>query len=382
VAALGRCLEEGRPTKVGNKAEVVTQKGLGISARTGKWWVYWSRGGETGPRQTATQTREDSIMNTLITGGAGFIGYNYAMHRVGRGDNVVVIDSCTRKGSKERFAQLDAKTTTIKSHLQNVNLVHILKEYEIEAVIHLAGQTAVTRSIIDPFKDYYDNLQCTVHLLETIRKNGKPFPQVIYSSTNKVYGPETCCEPIDEYERIDLKTPYAVSKGAADFYMQEYGRQYGIPTIILRQSCIYGPHQTAESDQGWVMHFINQSLQKKPITIFGDGFQIRDVLYIEDLTLLYDLLLDIPIQPGRVFNVGGGLTFSVSLHHALHLIWEHTKATELIYDEARPDDQNYYVSDNATVIKATGWSPYYSPKDGIGHTIRWINETRNQEIHE
>jgi len=334
-------------------------------------------------------------MRTLITGGAGFIGYNYAMHRVARGDYVIALDNCSRKGSLERFENIEKKAAgVVKSHLQNVNLSGLLNEHRIEVVIHLAGQTAVTRSITDPFKDYYDNLQSTMHLLEAIRKNGKPFPQIIYASTNKVYGPEPDCpypgtcihrhpHPIDEFSSVVLRTPYACSKGAADFYMQEYGRQYGIPTIILRQSCIYGPHQTAETDQGWVMHFINQLLNMKPITIYGDGNQVRDLLYIEDVKLLYDLLLDIPIAPGRVFNVGGGPNFAVTLKKAIEIIVEAglVNRRDITYDEVRPDDQKYYVSDNTAITKATGWSPYYSPQDGISHTIGWIHETRDEGVY-
>jgi len=313
----------------------------------------------------------------LITGGAGFIGYNYALHRHLRGDDVTILDDTSRKGSPERYLDLQTKgIKTISEKCQNIQ-----KMEHFDVVVHLAGQPAVTRSIAEPWWDCQDNIMGTLNLLEEIRNFGRPFPKIIFASTNKVYGPRPIAYEVDESEPINLRTPYGVSKGAADFYMQEYGRHYDMPTVILRQSCIYGKHQTAESDQGWLMHFARSIMEGKEITIYGDGKQVRDLLYIDDVTLLYDLLLDVGWHNGDVYNVGGGTDFAINLLEAIGLISAVTnKKAKLKFEKVRPDDQRYYVSDITKVRKRTGWFPTIAPHDGISRLVQWI-EYSNHRIH-
>ena len=336
-------------------------------------------------------------MRFLITGGAGFIGYNYAKHRLERGDEVTVIDNLSRKGSRSR-ADILASGVYGKVMIlpYDLNDARIAPTSNYDAVIHLAAQTAVTRSFDDPWGDFRANMLGTLKLLEISRQEGPPFPKFIYASTNKVYGtldnnpfygdhyagflaaytgsPQWPF-PIDEDFPVDLRTPYGISKGAADYYCQEYGRHFGIPTIILRQSCIYGPYQTAEADQGWVMHFADSILHEKPITIFGDGNQVRDILHINDLMDLYDRLLQDSHTPGVVYNVGGGPENAIRVKDVAETLPTITGKTSIInYGPRRPDDQDYYVSDITKIGKATGWKPEVSATIGLKVLVKWLKE--------
>jgi len=331
-------------------------------------------------------------LRILITGGAGFIGFNYAWHRLLKRDEVHIIDDMSRKGSGERALALRRLGHDLHIHEHKLEDSLVWNGMRFDAVIHLAGQTAVTRSILDPWDDFNANLKATIKLLESIRRQGKPYPTLIFASTNKVYGPQPNMAsnvdgvpyPVDEFCPTNLRTPYGIYKGAADFYMQDYGRQYGIPTVILRQSCVYGPWQTAESDQGWVMHFLRSILNHDQITIFGDGNQVRDLLYIADLAVLYDLLLDIPQEPGAVFNVGGGDRFKTTLLQAIdQMVKIAERFPKVCHAPARPDDQTHFVSDNTKITKHTGWEPTVAPPDGISRLVEWCRDDQQlfQGVH-
>lgn len=235
----------------------------------------------------------------------------------------------------------------------------------VDAVIHLAAQVAVTTSIERPLDDFNTNALGTLNILEAVRRYS-PKAHVIYASTNKVYGdsPNGSFAP---------STPYGVSKATGDLYCQEYARTYGVRTTVLRQSCIYGPHQDYTSiDQGWVCHLAGQVIQEKPVTIFGDGTQVRDLLYVDDLVRLYDLILDKGIT--GVYDVGGGSDFSVSLNEALGFIEAKTgKVAQRQYAPWRLHDQKRYVAD-ISEVKKLGWSPSVSPMNGIDNMIDNIKE--------
>jgi len=290
----------------------------------------------------------------------------------------------SRAGSWDRFKVLSDNTNSLYVHEHHLQRSPLPFVQQFDAVIHLAGQTAVTESIKDPYADFQSNLIATMRLLEGIREVGKPFPAILFASTNKVYGPEPNIGsnqdgvpfPVDEYCPLNLKTPYGLSKGAADLYMQEYARMYELPTVILRQSCVYGPYQTNEVGQGWVMHFARNLLEGRTITIYGDGQQVRDLLWIDDLTLLYDLLLDIRQEPGAVFNVGGGERMKVTLKEAIRLLAlkMDLEQFEILFTNPRPDDQTYYVSDNTKITKQTGWEPTVTPEDGLSRLVDWCND--------
>ena len=307
-------------------------------------------------------------MKILITGGAGFIGYHLARDRMQRWDDVTILDNFSRDGSGHRASLLKQQF----SHLPNFHVLAgplytsfpLLQRYD--AIFHLAGQTAVTRSVDNPWQDFWDNLYSTLALLEAVRTEGPPFPKFIYSSTNKVYGQNAGPFPVDEFCPIDLRTPYGVSKGAADYYVQEYGSLYKIPTVVLRQSCIYGPEQTGEVDQGWIAWFVKCIKARRAFTIYGDGKQVRDVLYITDLIDLYDILLRSSYAPGEVFNVGGGPMKTVSVQRAIDLIQYYAKQDAMYaFQLRRTGDQDCYVSDLGKIYDRTKWEPTISPSEGI-----------------
>jgi len=331
-------------------------------------------------------------MNLLITGGVGFIGTNAAIFfSKNKKNRITIIDNFSREGVDKNALFLKKNYSQIKIIKTNViDTDHYLKEIkQTDVIIHLAGQTAVTTSIIDPIKDFQSNIFSTFKLLEAMRNNN-PKAIFIYSSTNKVYGDLNnhhfkknlkeknyldLCHPtgIDESENLDFISPYGCSKGAADLYCLDYGRVYGLNTVVFRQSCIYGPFQFGVEDQGWIAFFSKQFLFKKSLTIFGDGYQIRDLLYVEDLVNAYQLAINnIKKVKGQAFNIGGGIKNAYSLLQVINIFEKKFGyKIKIGFDSERLGDQKYFVSKNQKINKILGWKPTTDFNKGIKKLIDW-----------
>lgn len=328
----------------------------------------------------------------LVTGGLGFIGSNFVLHRVERGDLVRVLDNGSRVGTELNRAYLEpavqaGRLEIVDGDVRDCEAVSAAVA-GMDAVVHLAAQVAVTTSVDDPRSDFEVNARGTLNVLEAVRRARVP-PVVVYASTNKVYGElssvpvlladgrwrfEALPYGVGENEHLDFHSPYGCSKGCADQYVIDYARIYGLRTVSLRQSCIYGPFQRGNEDQGWVAHFALQTLGRKPVTIYGDGCQVRDVLYVCDLVELYDRVLEsIDAVSGRAYNVGGGSANSVSLHDCLRQLGA-TVGTQpqLLYDDWRPGDQRVFVSDNRRLERDLGWRPKTRFPDGIRKLVAWL----------
>jgi CDP-paratose 2-epimerase len=337
----------------------------------------------------------------LITGGAGFIGTNLADRLLREGRQVLVFDNLSRAGVEQNLRWLEY------THGRNLRVV-IGDTRDRSAlawavghaceVFHFAAQVAVTTSLTDPRTDMEVNVGGTFNLLEALRELDDP-PPLVYTSTNKVYGalPDVQLrtsgnryEPvdgavrergIDETRALDFHTPYGCSKGAAEQYVLDYARSYGQPACVLRMSCIYGPHQFGTEDQGWVAHFVIRALEGKPITIYGDGRQVRDILFVEDLV---DAMLlaqtNIDSISGHAFNMGGGPERTISLLELLKLIEDiHGSRIHTSLEELRTGDQRYYVSNTARFRKATGWSPRISVEEGVRRLYQWLGTAREAD---
>src|SRR3954469_12610499 len=333
---------------------------------------------------------------TLVTGGAGFVGVNLASRLLTEGKKVLVFDNLSRAGVENNLSWLKEKWG---DHL-HVMVADIRDRAAVaEAVshanqiFHFAAQVAVTSSLIDPFYDFEVNAQGTLNLLEAIRNSGHQ-PPVIFASTNKVYGdlddlgivmngtryyPENNFfrqHGISEKRSLDFHSPYGCSKGVADQYMLDYARTFGLKTVVFRMSCIYGPHQFGTEDQGWVAHFLIQALKNKPITLYGDGKQVRDILFVEDLVTAYLLAqANMPSIGGRPFNIGGGPSNTTSLLELLDLIETITgEPLPHTIEPWRTADQRYYVSDTSKFTAATGWRPRTTVIDGVGRLSAWLEK--------
>ncbi len=333
-------------------------------------------------------------MKIFITGGAGFIGCNCAKHFMEAGHEVIVLDNLSRPGSNLNLEWLQSlgQFQFIKGDIRNFNLIEkcLGDNKDIEVVIHLAAQTAVTASIINPRKDFEINALGTLNLLEAVRLSESD-PVVIYASTNKVYGSlenlrirrnaakyELIDYPngIPENFPLDFHSPYGCSKGAADQYVRDYHRIYGMRTVVFRQSCIYGPRQYGVEDQGWVAWFILSALDGKMITIYGDGRQVRDVLYIEDLINAFSKAIDrIHFAKGGVYNVGGGHNNQLSLLELVEIMKSvlNLKA-RYEFDSWREGDQKVYISDISRCTTGFSWEPTFSPLDGIKLLHSWCSK--------
>jgi len=318
-------------------------------------------------------------MKFLITGGVGFIGTNAVIYFAKEKKNeITVVDNFSRAGVKINADFLKKNFPQVKIIKANVSEIKKYKKELVfaDVIIHLAGQTAVTTSIKNPKYDFINNLYDSFILLEFLRVNN-PNAIVIYSSTNKVYGDLSHIKgryhPIDENEKLDFISPYGCSKGATDLYFLDYARIYGTKTVVFRQSCIYGPHQIGVEDQGWVAHFTKQFLTGEPITIYGDGHQIRDLLYVEDLIYAYDLAIKkIDKVKGQALNIGGGEKNAYSLLQVITLLEKKFKRKiKINFKEARIGDQKYFVSKNERVKKLLGWQPRTDFKKGVEILINW-----------
>lgn len=336
--------------------------------------------------------------NIVITGGAGFIGSNLARSFLADGYAVTIVDNLSRAGVDANVAWLrrdfGARVTFHQADiLQAPPLEQIIAS--AGAVFHLAAQTAVTTSLLNPAADFEVNARGTLNVLESARKTGRPIP-VIFSSTNKVYGglddigmirgadgyapenPELHRFGISEQRPLDFCTPYGCSKGVADQYVLDYAKSFGLPTAVLRMSCIYGPRQFGTEDQGWVAHFLIAALRGDPITVYGDGEQVRDILFIDDAVAAYRALLaNIDGVTGKAFNLGGGQQNAVSVNAVLAEIEELTgRHLSRRFGEWRTGDQLYFVADTRALSTAVGWRAKTSWHDGIYRLAEWLRSER------
>jgi len=328
----------------------------------------------------------------LITGGAGFIGCNYVHRLLGRGERVTVYDNLSRRGTEANVDWLR------EQHTESFQLIVAdLHDYDalaqavrdVDIVVHLAGQTAVTTSVTDPRSDFEDNALGTFNALEAAR-HASSNPIFLYSSTNKVYGGMEEVAVLEretryvyrdspfgipETQPLDFHSPYGCSKGAGDQYVRDYARIYGLPTVVFRQSCIYGPRQMGVEDQGWVAWFIIAALTGQPITIYGNGKQVRDVLFIDDLLNAYDAAIaNIKVAAGQVYNVGGGPAHTMSIWAEFGPILERAigRSIPASSDDWRPGDQPIYISDIRKAERELNWRPAVSVEEGIRRLYDWV----------
>jgi CDP-paratose 2-epimerase len=340
----------------------------------------------------------------LVPGGAGFIGSHVAEYYDRKGYQVAVLDNISRsklmgkddKNSMYNWYYLEKNTNVqmIKGDIRDkFQLEQIVKDFDI--IIHTAAQTAVTTSVVDPEPDFTTNALGTFNILEAARTS-KRKPSIIYCSTNKVYGEnvnqigvkeesiryqfvDQWTNGIPETFNIDLceHTPYGCSKLAGDLYMQDYARLYGLKIGVFRMSCIYGPRQFGVEDQGWVAWFTIATLLGKPITVYGDGKQVRDVLHVDDLIAAYDAFIQSDLRHG-VYNMGGGPSNTFSLLELLDNLKELTgKKSELKYSSWRSSDQKVYISDITKALKELNWQPKVSPTEGVQKLVQWVQDHRH-----
>jgi CDP-paratose 2-epimerase len=330
----------------------------------------------------------------LITGGCGFIGSNVAHALAARGEQVIALDAMVRKGAQENACWLKTRwrdrvevmTLDVRDRDAICSVVA-----ECRAVLHLAGQVAVTSSLDDPMEDFSINTLGTLNLLECLRQHNPAAP-LIFASTNKVYGrvtrddelarhgaryepsAERLLRGVSETAPLDLCSPYGCSKGAADQYAHDYARVFGLRTVVLRMSCIYGYRQFGTEDQGWLAHFMIKTLRHEPITIYGDGYQVRDVLFIDDAVNAWLTTLErIDTVSGRVFNLGGGPKNSLSLVEAIDCIGKLCgRRPRLEFAAWRPGDQPWYVSDIGAISGAMDWLPRIAPAEGLQRLEDWV----------
>jgi CDP-paratose 2-epimerase len=335
----------------------------------------------------------------LITGGAGFIGSNYVYRLLKQGDEVRVFDNLSRSGSIKNLNWLKNNFGSnsfelVQSDIRDSNAINKSAK-DVDVIVHLAAQVAVTTSVENPRDDFEVNALGTFNVLEAARLSGRN-PQIIYASTNKVYGGmenvlvvegennyyyQDYPEGISENQPLDFHSPYGCSKGAGDQYVCDYAKIFNLPTTVMRQSCIYGPRQFGIEDQGWVAWFVIAAMFNKPITIFGDGKQVRDLLFIDDLLDAYDAVIENPQATfGQVFNLGGGAKNVMSVWNEFGPILAGLLGRDVSVEtgEWRPGDQRIYVSDIRKANRILNWNPRISVQDGIKRLYYWVLD--NQEL--
>jgi CDP-paratose 2-epimerase len=336
--------------------------------------------------------------NFLVTGGAGFIGSNYVDRLLERGEQVTVYDNLSRVGAKLNIQWLREKhgQSSFLLTIGDVRDAALLEASarESDVIVHLASQVAVTTSVAQPREDFEINAMGTFNVLEAARLSGRQ-PIVLYASTNKVYGGMENVDLIEtatryqydhlplgvpETQPLDFHSPYGCSKGSGDQYTRDYSRIYGLPTVVLRQSCIYGPRQFGVEDQGWIAWFIIALASGKPVTIYGNGKQVRDVLYITDLLDAYDAALEqIDVAAGKVYNIGGGSTNAISIWKDFGPLLERLFEREIpvSWGEWRHGDQRVFVSDIRKAKSDLGWEPKVNVEEGVRRLVAWVKRNRN-----
>lgn len=332
-------------------------------------------------------------MKNLIRGGAGFVGTNLAAELLRRGEKVVVLDNLSRRGTEHNLAWLQGlgheNFTFLRGDIRDKSTVADAAD-GADAVFHLAAQVAVTTSITDPRLDFEVNALGTLNVLEACRALS-PKPALIFTSTNKVYGGleyltieqneerytiPSLPEGLPEDVILDFHSPYGCSKGSADQYVRDYARIYGLPSVVFRMSCIYGPHQFGNEDQGWVMHFAATCLKGREVTIYGDGKQVRDILYVDDLVRAFLLAREKSREtPGLILNIGGGPRNALPINDVLRMAEERgTPASSISYGPWRWGDQKVYISSIAKVGAVLDWKPTISCQEGVERIFNWAEK--------
>ncbi len=342
-------------------------------------------------------------MKILVTGGAGMVGSHTAEYYAKKGDEVIVLDNLMRsklfgynKESVEfnwNYLKQYKNIKLIKGDVRNKDDVLGALGDGVDAVIHTAGQPGVPSSVRDPREDFSINAYGTLNVLECVR-NVSPDAAFVYCSTNKVYGENVDKIKLEEKDKryvyknirgipedlgIDLTghTPYGASKFTGDIYVQEYGHIYGMKTAAFRMSCTYGTHQYGFEDQGWVAWFVIAALLGKPITIYGDGKQVRDLLYAADLVKAFDSFIESDLKGSHVFNIGGGPENTASLLEFLDKIGKITgKKIDISYDDWRPSDQKVYISNIDKLKKILNWEPEVTVDEGVEKIVNWVLKNR------
>lgn len=354
--------------------------------------------GESSPATSPFPLSREALLDDspiLVTGGAGFIGCNLADHLLSQGRRVRIFDNVSRPGVEKNLTWLRSR----HGEGLQLRLGDVRDPHAVDAalrgcgpVFHFAAQVAVTTSFADPAADFDINARGTLNLLESIRRSPRRHG-IVFTSTNKVYGhledvalriEGRRYEPVlpelrqgfDEARSLSFQSPYGCSKGSADQYVLDYARTFGVPAVVFRMSCIYGPHQCGNEDQGWIAHFLLSALSERPITLYGDGRQVRDALHVDDLV---DALLRaqdrIDRLTGRAFNIGGGPARTTSLLELMDLIRDIRGAPPAVeFADWRAADQRYYVSDIRAFCAATGWTPRVGLAAGVEQLHRWLRE--------
>lgn len=333
----------------------------------------------------------------LIFGGAGFIGSNWATWVLENSDATVhIFDNLSRRGVRRNLESLCETVgrsgrlkVTVADIRDQVQVEHAVKD--ADEIYHFAAQVAVTSSLADPLHDFDINLRGTFNILEAVRKSGhRPF--LLFTSTNKVYGAleghaiaSTKARHhfrdiagISEAQPLDFHSPYGCSKGAADQYVHDYARMFGIPAVVFRMSCIAGQRQFGNEDQGWVAHFLYSALENVPLVIYGDGRQVRDVLCVDDLVRAFNAVRTRrDVTGGQIYNVGGGAKNTTSLLELISGIETIIgKKIACVMDEPRPGDQLVYVTDYSKLKRHTGWEPQVSVRQTVIRIREWWKRNR------
>jgi CDP-paratose 2-epimerase len=330
----------------------------------------------------------------FITGGAGFIGCNLADYHLRQGRRVTIFDNLSRKGTHLNLAWLRERhgeqLTFVRGDIRDADAIRAALPSDADRVYHMASQVAVTTSVADPREDFEINALGTFNVLEAVR-HVAPRAALFYASTNKVYGGMETVEVVEEPTRyryrdlpcgipedqlLDFHSPYGCSKGCGDQYVRDYARIYGLRTVVFRQSCIYGTRQFGVEDQGWIAHLCIAARLNRPINIYGDGKQVRDVLWIDDLIAAYEAAAArIDIASGQIYNIGGGPRNVMSIWAEFGMLLEELigHALPVTYTDWRPGDQPVYVSDIRKAERELDWRPQVPMREGVERLWRWID---------